>query len=276
MPERKGSNLIFYSIKKMSMFDCMNHNHPNAEQIVTDWFRKESEYILEKPLPPEVFSLTDCGDIIRKRWVLPDEKGKYPQHFSKFLDELYSMSCAVLNVMSKIERNNIAFFNETILFNLIYMGEILDETFEKPTLARANIDVILKDHTIISLKLGNKMDEEAIYKDYSMDFAACALYNLYNKEDFNSKMYHIVTKKNGELNKICEYTKIIGMEDIKEMMNRLSFTAKIMKGNMLYKCKGFACQMCDYKNPCLLNKFDDFYVSGNEIIEEKDEDDMPF
>jgi hypothetical protein len=160
-------------------------------------------------------------------------------------------------------------------------GEILDETFGKPTITRSQINLFCSDRILYSWKIANKKtssgDMPAVTTESIENQCVAISHHLGKDIDFpiGVVLLKAIVNKKGEKVKLEEHHRWVSEDEVESAKRRLAVKARDIKNMNLFTEKSYACKTsCEFFQICICNKSDDYVVnSWDDYIPQKDEED---
>ncbi len=179
-----------------------------------------------------------------------------------------------------------------LMAELICNGEILDETFSRPTQFQTTLQFLSADGTIYLFKISDsKMytPNMACHISDEPAMMAAALQQFISKangdfiDEFNVVILRAIVNNGGGCHTLEEHTKTISTSDMDEVLHKLADAAKDIKSVKLHRKKQLSCAWCEMKDPCLFGKTSGYQIPASEAIHDRnfegkidDDDDLPY
>jgi hypothetical protein len=179
-----------------------------------------------------------------------------------------------------------------LMAELMLNGEILDETFGRPTQFQTTLQFLSEDGTIYLFKISDSkmyIPNMACYISDEPAIMAAALQQYVSKangdfiDEFNVVILRAVVNNGGGCHTLEEHKKTISTSDMDEVLYKLADAAKDIKSVKLHRKKQLSCAWCEMKDPCLFGKTSGHQIPASEAIHDRnfegridDDDDLPY
>jgi hypothetical protein len=182
--------------------------------------------------------------------------------------------------------------NRYLLSELMYDGEVYDETFNRPTQLGLTLQYVSDCSEIILLKMSDKKmytPNMACYISDEPALMAAALQQYLMKigsgkvDSFEVIILRAVVNNGGGCTTLEEHRRTIENSDMRDVLLKSADAAKDIKSVRLHKKPQFGCAWCDVKDPCLFGKVKGFQIPVSEALYDRDtdgkfddDDDLPY
>ena len=215
------------------------------------------------------------------------------------MNQCYSSAKEVIAYMYNIEaasdpelKFGIPIQQKHLIAELMCNGEILDETFGRPTQFQVTLQFLSRDNTIYLFKISDtKMytpnmachvsDEPVMMAAATQQYIMKAS-NVWHSA-FDIVILRAVVNNGGGCNILEEHEKRIESSEIEEILYKLADAAKDIKSVKLHRKKQLSCAWCEFKNPCLFGITSGYQIPASEALHDRniegrldDDDDLPY
>jgi hypothetical protein len=171
---------------------------------------------------------------------------------------------------------------------MVWAGEILDETHNKPTEINVTLPYVTNNLDIMIWKIADKRMNNKNMAAYTSDegtaFAIGLRQYLIERGISPPPVFKIIIKRiivndKGSFVTIEDHVRDITTEDMYEVMCKYVDAAKRIKSMKLFKRKGNHCNWCDYKDSCFSKDASKLIIFDEIKVEKRDtnnNDDEPF
>jgi hypothetical protein len=220
----------------------------------------------------------------------PDQKWKY-YTWEEFLKQCRTASEMFIDYINEwrlepLRIENVgAIVQKNLTAPLEVDGEILDETGGKPTLMKAQVNLLTKDGLLFIWKISNKKSSK--HEDVAMFSETvdnqCAVVASHFRQHLSFPIdvtiCKAVIKKTGEKVELETHGRYVTKEEIDRQKIKLAIKARDVKAMNLFKERSWRCPNCDYYDVCIRGDSEGYIkqVYGEKAVAIlDDDDDSPF